>query len=317
MPRGKDIKIISGNSNIHFAEAICAKLGQNLCDVLVQTFPDGEISVSMNESVRGSDVFIVQSTCRPVNSHLMEMLILIDACKRASAYRITAVMPYFGYAQQDRKFKSRDPISAKLVANLITAAGADRVLTMDLHATQIQGFFDIPVDHMLAAQLFAAHYQNHFPDVSDVMVVSPDVGGVRRARAFADRMGMELAVMDKRRDEENQVEIMNIIGDVEGKRIILYDDIVETAGTLCKAAIALEEIGKAREVYSCASHGVLSENAIELVENSNIKELLLTDTIPFPNAELSDKIKYITAAQLFTDAIDCIFNEQAVSTVFE
>ena len=316
MAHGKDIKIISGNSNSDFAESVSKSLSIRLCDTEVTTFPDGEISVSMNESVRGSDVFIIQSTCFPVNDNLIEMLILIDACRRASASSVTAVMPYFGYARQDRKAKPRDPISAKLVANLIVSAGADRVLTMDLHATQIQGFFDIPVDHMLAAPLFADHYQKQFSDTSDVMVVSPDAGSVRRARAFADRMGMGLAVLDKRRDDANQVHAMNIIGDVEGMRIILFDDIVDTAGTFCEAVRALEEIGGAREIYGCASHGVLSDKAIERIENCNIKELLFTDTIPFRGEELPKKIKYLSAAPLFAEAIGRIFEEVPVSTLF-
>ena len=316
MSHGKDIKIITGNSNIPFAESVCRNIGLRLCSTNVTAFSDGEISISLNETVRGSDVFIIQSTSYPVNEHLMEMLILADACKRASASRITLVIPYFGYARQDRKAKSRDPISAKLVANLITSAGADRVLTMDLHAAQIQGFFDIPVDNLLGSPLFADYYQRKFCDADDVMVVSPDVGSVGRARAFAKKMGLGLAIIDKRREKANHVEVMNIIGSVEGKRIILFDDIVDTAGSFCEAVKALEDIGGAKEIYGCASHGVLSGKAIERIENCNIKELLFTDSIPYRNGKPSDKIKYLTAAPLFAEAIERIFQEVSISTLF-
>ena len=317
MPHGKDIKIISGNSNVPFAESVCRNLGMRLSSTDVTTFSDGEISVSLFESVRGSDVFIIQSTCNPVNDHLMEMLILVDACKRASSGRITVVMPYFGYARQDRKTKSRDPISAKLVANLITSAGADRVLTLDLHAAQIQGFFDIPVDNLVGSPLFADYYQKNFINGDDdIMVVSPDVGSVGRARAFALRMGLNLAIIDKRREKANHSEVMNIIGSVEGKRIILYDDVVDTAGSLCEAAAALEEKGGAKEIYACASHGVLSGHAVELIEKSNIRELIFTDTIPYRSEKPCDKIKYLTAAPLFAEAIERIFEEVSISTLF-
>ena len=316
MSHGKDIKIICGNSNIPFAESVCRNIGIRLCSTNVTTFSDGEVSVSLNETVRGSDVFIIQSTCFPVNEHLVEMLIMVDACKRASASRITVVIPYFGYARQDRKAKSRDPISAKLVANIITSAGADRVLTMDLHAAQIQGFFDIPVDNLIGSLLFADYYQKKFGDANDVMVVSPDVGSVGRARTFASRMGMCLAIIDKRREKANHVEVMNIIGDVEGMRIILFDDIVDTAGSFCEAVRALEEIGGAKEVYGCASHGILSGKAIERIEKCNIKELLFTDTIPYPGKKPCSKIKYLTAAPLFAEAIERIFEEVSISTLF-
>ena len=317
MAHGKDIKIISGNSNIPFAENVCRNIGLRLCRTDVTTFSDGEISVSLYETVRGSDVFIVQSTCQPINDHLMEMLIMIDACKRASASRITAVIPYFGYARQDRKAKSRDPISAKLVANLITSAGADRVLTMDLHAAQIQGFFDIPVDNLLGSPLFADYYNKKFgADTDDVMVVSPDIGSVARARAFAMKLGLGLAIIDKRREKANSSEVMNIIGNVEGKRIILYDDMVDTAGSLCGAAEALLTVGGAKEIYACASHGVLSGNAIELVERSAVKELIFTDTIPYRGEKPCAKIKYRSAAPLFAEAIERIFQEVSISTLF-
>ena len=317
MAHGKDIKIISGNSNIPFAEDVCRNIGLRLCRTDVATFSDGEISVSLHETVRGSDVFIIQSTCAPINDHLMEMLIMVDACKRASASRITCVMPYFGYARQDRKAKSRDPISAKLVANLITSAGADRVLTMDLHAAQIQGFFDIPVDNLLGSPLLADYYSKKFgDDIEDVIVVSPDIGSVARARAFALKLGLGLAIIDKRREKANQSEVMNIIGSVKDKRIILYDDMVDTGGSLYGAAEALINVGGAKEIYACASHGVLSGQAIELLEHSEVREMVFTDTIPYPGAQPCDKIKYLTAAPLFAEAIERTFQEVSISTLF-
>jgi ribose-phosphate pyrophosphokinase len=317
MSTGKEIKIITGNSNKPFAEKVCRNLGMRLSNTVVTSFSDGEISVSLNETVRGADVFIVQSTSTPVNEHLMEMLILVDACKRASASRITVVVPYFGYARQDRKAKSRDPISAKLVANIITSAGADRVLTMDLHAAQLQGFFDIPVDNLLASPLFADYYHRKFSDdTEDVMVVAPDIGSVARARSFAMKMGLNLAIIDKRREKANQAEVMNIIGSVEGKRIILYDDMVDTAGSLCEASKALVETGGVKDIYACASHGVLSGRSIERIEESCIRELVFTDTIPFPADKKSEKIKYLSAAPLFAEAIERIFQEVSISTLF-
>jgi len=316
MAQGRDVKIITGNSNRPFADSVCRSLGVRPCKADVTTFSDGEIHVSLFETVRGSDVFIIQSTSYPINDNLMEMLILVDACKRASARRVTVVMPYFGYARQDRKAKSRDPISAKLVANLITAAGADRVLTMDLHAAQIQGFFDIPVDNLLASPLFCDYFQKKFPDTEDVMVVSPDVGSVARARAFALKMGLGLAIIDKRREQANQAEVMNIIGSVEGKRIILYDDMVDTAGSLCNAAKALDEIGGAKEIFAAASHGVLSGQAMERIENSCIKELVVTDSICHKGNVISGKIKYLTAAPLFGEAIERIFEDVSISNLF-
>ena len=317
MAHGKEIKIIAGNSNARFAEKICRNLGIRLTMTDVNTFADGEISVSLYETVRGADVFIIQSTCAPINDHLMEMLIMVDACKRASASRITTVIPYFGYARQDRKSKSRDPITAKLVANLITSAGSDRVLTMDLHAGQIQGFFDIPVDNLSAAPLFVDYYSRKFlTKADDVMVVSPDIGSVARARAFAMRMDKGLAIIDKRREKANQSEVMNIIGSVEGKRIILFDDMVDTGGSLCSAAKALIEIGGAKEVYACATHGVLAKQAVELVAESPIKELVFTDTIPSHSDVECEKIKYLTAAPLFAEAIERIFQEMSISSLF-
>ncbi|MBR7081709.1 MAG: ribose-phosphate pyrophosphokinase [Oscillospiraceae bacterium] len=315
---GKDIKVFSGNANKQLAVSICRNIGIPLGDANVVSFSDGEVSVSLYETVRGSDVFIVQSTCQSVNDNLMELLIMIDACKRASAGRITAVMPYFGYARQDRKAKARDPISAKLVANLITTAGADRVLTMDLHAPQIQGFFDIPVDNILGGPLFCDYFRKRFADcIDDTMVVSPDVGSVARARNFAMRLGMNLAIVDKRREKANQSEVMNIIGKVRDKHVILFDDMVDTAGSLCGAAKALVEIGGARDVYACASHGVLSGSAIERIEASHIKELLLLDSIPYHSEQKCDKIQYLSVASTFAEAIERIYEEVSISTLFK
>ena len=304
---GKDIKIFSGTSNRPLADAICKELGTELGNAEVGVFSDGENFVSIYETVRGSDVFVVQSTCSPVNDNLMELLIMIDALKRASAGRITAVMPYFGYARQDRKTKPRDPISAKLVANLITRAGADRVLTMDLHANQIQGFFDIPVDNLLGNPIFTRHFAERFgDDVEGTMVVSPDVGSVARARAFAQKLGMGLAIVDKRRQKANSSEVMNIIGDVRGRGVILFDDMVDTGGSLCGAAKALVELGGATEVYACASHGVLSGPAIDRIEKSVIKEVIFLDTIPPRPGVKCEKIKYLSVAKRFAEAGECI-----------
>jgi ribose-phosphate pyrophosphokinase len=315
---GKDIKIFSGNSNKALAENICRHIGIRLGDSSVTHFSDGEISVSLYETVRGSDVFIVQSTCGPVNNNLMELLIMIDAARRASAGRITAVIPYFGYARQDRKAKARDPISAKLVANLITSAGADRVLTLDLHAPQIQGFFDIPVDHLVAAPLFSDYYIKMFGEGNeDVIVVSPDVGSVARARNFAHRMGLGLAIVDKRRERANQSEVMNIIGDVRGKHVILFDDMVDTAGSLCGAVKAIVEIGGAKDIYACATHGVMSGPALQRLKESYIKEMVFADSIPYPCSEKIDKIKYLSVAPMFAEAIERIYEEVSISTLFK
>ena len=314
---GKDIKIFSGNSNPKLALDICRKLGTQLGNAEVGTFSDGEKSVSIYETVRGSDVFVVQSTCSPVNDNLMELLIMIDAMRRASAGRITAVIPYFGYARQDRKTKPRDPISAKLVANLITRAGADRVLTMDLHANQIQGFFDIPVDNLLGNPIFTNYLHDRFNgSEDDVIVVSPDVGSVARARAFAQKLGMGLAIVDKRRQKANSSEVMNIIGDVKGKKVILFDDMVDTAGSLCGAAQALVELGGAVDVIACASHGVLSGPAVERIEKSVIKELYFLDTVPPKEGVKCEKIKYLSVAHMFAEAIERIYEEVSVSKLF-
>ena len=314
---GKDIKIFSGNSNPKLALDICRKLGTQLGNAEVGTFSDGEKSVSIYETVRGSDVFVVQSTCSPVNDNLMELLIMIDAMRRASAGRITAVIPYFGYARQDRKTKPRDPISAKLVANLITRAGADRVLTMDLHANQIQGFFDIPVDNLLGSPIFVRHFMQKYADCHDeVMVVSPDVGSVARARAFAQKLDMPLAIVDKRRQKANSSEVMNIIGDVRDKRVILLDDMVDTGGSLCGAAKALVEIGGAKSVTACASHGVLSGPAVQRIQESALDEVIFLDTIPARPDVNCDKIKYLSVAEMFAEAIERIYEEISVSKLF-
>ncbi len=322
---GKDIKVFTGNSNPKLAKDICMELGIPLGNCEVGCFSDGENFASIYETVRGSDVFVVQSTCsfvkdgKPgtVNDSLMELLIMIDALKRASAGRITAVIPYFGYARQDRKTKPRDPISAKLVANLITEAGADRVLTMDLHANQIQGFFDIPVDNLLGSPIFVDYFTRKFKDFSDdTMVVSPDVGSVARARAFAQKLGMPLAIVDKRRQKANSSEVMNIIGDVEGKHVILLDDMVDTGGSLCHAAKALVELGGAKDVSACASHGVLSGPAVDRIKDSVINEVMFLNTIPPREGVVCDKIKYISVAHMFAEAISHIYMETSVSPLF-
>ena len=314
---GKEIKVFTGNSNRNLAENICKELGIRLGHNEVKTFADGEVSVSTYETVRGADVFVVQSTCKPVNDNLMELLVMIDAFRRASAGRITAVIPYFGYARQDRKAKARDPISAKLVANMLTCAGADRVLTMDLHASQIQGFFDIPVDNMLGSPLFVRYYKRKFAgETDDMIVVSPDVGSVARARTFSQRMGMGLAIVDKRRQKANSSEVMNIIGDVKDKKVILLDDMVDTAGSLCGAANALVEVGGAKEVYACASHGVLSGPALQRIKDSVIKELVFLDTIPLPEGAEDSRIKQLSVAPMFAEAIERIYEEISVSTLF-
>lgn len=312
---GKDIKIFSCNSNLEVAGQIAKTLGLPLGDMVVKTFADGEIAVSINESVRGSDVFVVQSTCKPVNNNLMELLIAIDAFKRASAGRITAVIPYYGYARQDRKAKARDPISAKLTADLITCAGADRVLTMDLHAAQIQGFFNIPVDHLLGVPLLSKYFVDKLKNEprENIVVVSPDLGSVTRARKFAERLDASIAIIDKRRPLANVSEVMNIIGDVKGKKCILVDDMVDTAGTLCNAANALVEKGGASTVYACATHGVLSHPALERIENSVIAELVLLDTIPVHENTPSGKIKSLTIADVFAEAIHRIYSDRSVS----
>ena len=315
---GKNIKILAGNSHPALAMQIASALGLPLAKCTVGHFADGEVSVSISETVRGSDVFLIQSTCNPVNDNLMELLVMIDACKRASAGRITAVIPYFGYARQDRKSKARDPISAKLVADIITAAGADRVLTMDLHAQQLQCFFDIPVDNLMGASVLIPYIAGKFGrGRDDVMIISPDLGSVTRCRKFCEKLDYRLAIIDKRRPRANVSEVMNIIGDVKGKTCILSDDLIDTAGTLCHAAEALIKIGGAKEVYACASHGVLSGPAIQRLEESPIKKLTLLDTIPLPAEKRSDKIELLQVAPVFTEAIARIYEESSVSPLFD
>ena len=318
---GENIQIFCGNSNPSFAQTICDELGLPMGKAVVKNFADGEASVYLEETVRGADVFLVQSTCKPVNDHLMELLVMIDACRRASAGRITAVIPYYGYARQDRKARSRDPISAKLVANMLTVAGANRILTMDLHANQIQGFFDIPLDHLVGSPSFVEYYMNKFPEdkfniEEDFVVVSPDVGSVGRARNFASKMHMSLAIVDKRRPKANVSEVMNIIGDVHGKTCILYDDMVDTAGSLCGAAKALVEVGGAKEVYACATHGVLSGPAYERIEASPIKEMLFLNTIPQVGNTPSGKIKFLDVAPIFARAIEHIHGATSIADLF-
>ncbi|NEZ47674.1 ribose-phosphate diphosphokinase [Clostridium niameyense] len=314
---GKNIKIFSGNSHPKLAKDIADILGAEVGDAQVSTFSDGEIAVNIKETVRGTDLFIVQSTNAPVNDNLMELLIMIDAFKRASAGRITAVIPYYGYARQDRKAKARDPITAKLVADLLTAAGADRVLTMDLHASQIQGYFNIPVDHLLGSPILARYFvEKGFGDRDDVVVVSPDLGSVTRARKFADKLHAPIAIIDKRRPKANVSEVMNIIGDIKDKTVILIDDMIDTAGTITNGANALIDMG-AKEVYACCTHAVLSGPAIERIEDSKIKELVMLNTIDLPEDKKLDKFKVLSVAPVFAEAIKRIYEDMSVSKIFE
>ncbi|MBQ1413941.1 MAG: ribose-phosphate pyrophosphokinase [Clostridia bacterium] len=314
---GKDIKIFSCNANRALAQAICDGLHEKMGSSDVTKFSDGEISVSLKESVRGSDCFVVQSTSNPVNDNLMEMLIMIDALKRASAGRITAVIPYMGYARQDRKAKARDPISAKLCADLITTAGADRVLTMDLHAAQIQGFFNIPVDHLMGSPILAKYFKEKIGDnTSDYMCVSPDLGSVTRVRNFAQRLDCPMAIVDKRRQRANVCEVMNIIGDVSGKKVLLIDDMVDTAGTICNAAEALIKNG-AVEVSACATHAVLSGPALERIEKSPIKEFVFLDTIYLPEEKRLEKFTILSTASYFAEAIERIYTDKPISLIFD
>ena len=309
-----EFKVFAGNSNDVLAEEIASLMGKPLGRCTVKKFSDGEVSVSIWESVRGCDVFINQSTCNPVNDNLMELLIMIDAMKRASAGRITAVIPYYGYARQDRKAKARDPITAKLVANMLEAAGADRVLTMDLHAAQIQGYFDIPVDHLLGMPII----QNYFiqKEIEDLVIVSPDHGSVPRARKMAEPLNCPIAIVDKRRPEPNKSEIMNIIGDVAGKNCIIIDDMIDTAGTISNAANAIKELG-AKSVRAAATHAVLSGPAIERLENSAIEELVLLNTMPISEEKIISKMKILSVGPLFADAMTRIHTNDTISKLFE
>jgi ribose-phosphate pyrophosphokinase len=310
----RKLKIFSCTSNLPLARAIAQHIETSLGAGEVVRFSDGEVSVRIEESVRGADVFIVQSTCHPSNDNLMELLVMIDALKRASAKRITAVIPYYGYARQDRKTRPRDPITAKLVANLLTVAGANRILVIDLHAGAIQGFFDIPVDHMTAVPLLAEHFSNR--DKDELVVVSPDMGGVTRARDMAQRLGGPIAIIDKRRPRANVAEIMNIIGDIRGKRAILVDDIIDTAGTITLGAQALLDHG-AKEVYACCTHPVFSGPAMERLAKAPIKELVVCDTILLPEEKRLPNIKICSVAELLADAIVRIHEDLSISTLFD
>lgn len=311
---GNEIKIFSGNSNRPLAEAIAARLNTSLGEMEVTHFSDGEIYVRYDESIRGKDVFLIQSTSYPVNTNLMELLIMIDAAKRASAGRITAVMPYFGYARQDRKARSRDPITAKLVADLLTSAGADRVLTMDLHAAQIQGFFNIPVDNLLGGPTL----YNYFADKMDenYIVVSPDIGSVNRARKVAERLNCPMAIIDKRRPKANVMEVMNIIGNVEGKKCLLVDDMIDTAGTIVQGAQALVDQG-AIEIHACCTHAVLSGPAIERLEKSAITELVMLDTVQLPPEKMLSKMKILSTAEIFAAAIENVYLDKPMSKIYD
>ena len=310
------LKLFSANANNTLAEEIAEYLGIPVGSSKVRTFSDGEICLEINESVRGADIFIIQPTCYPVNNHYMELLIMIDAMKRASAQRITAVMPYYGYARQERKSKARDPISAKLMANLITAAGADRVVAMDLHASAIQGFFDIPLDHLPGVPLLAEYYKNM--EMNNLVVVSPDLGGVTRARDLADRLGADIAIIDKKRPEANKAEIMHVIGDINGKNVIMVDDMIDTAGTITKGAQKLKDMG-AEKVYACCTHPVFSPPALERLEESVITEVLTTNTIPinYERQGNSSKTKIISVASLLGEAIIRIHENLSVSRLFD
>jgi len=310
---GNIIKIFSGNAHREMANEIASHLGLPLSRADIKKFSDGEIFVEIKENVRGTDVFVVQPTCTPVNDHLMELVIMVDALRRASARRITAVVPYYGYARQDRKNAPRVPITAKVVAEMFMAVGVRRVLCMDLHAGQIQGFFNIPVDHLYAAPVMLKYIQENF---EDVVMVSPDAGGVERTRAYAKRLNSDLAIIDKRRDKPNECQAMNVIGDVEGKTAVLVDDMVDTAGTLCAGAQTLLDNG-AKEVHACCSHPVLSGPAIERISSSNMKSLVVTNSIPLrSDAKECEKIKVLSVSELLADAINRIHNEDSVSSLF-
>ncbi len=311
---GNEIKLFAGSSNKLLAEAIARKLNTTLGEAEVGKFSDGETSVHLAETVRGRDLFIIQSTSAPVNDNLMELLIMIDAAKRSSAGRITAVIPYFGYARQDRMARSRDPITAKLVADLLTSAGADRILTMDLHAAQIQGFFNIPVDNLLGGPRLYSYYADKLGD--DFIVVSPDIGSVTRSRKVAERLGCPMAIIDKRRPKANVMEVMNIIGSVEGKRCLLVDDMIDTAGTICQGAQALVDAG-AKEIRACCTHAVLSGQAIERLDKSPISELVMLDTIQLPDEKKLPKIKILSTADIWAAAIENVYLDRPMSKIYD
>lgn len=314
-----EYKIFAGNSNTELAEEIAAIMGKPLGKSTVSKFSDGEISVSLWESVRGEDVYIIQSTCNPTNDNLMELLIMIDAMKRASASRINAVIPYYGYARQDRKAKSRDPITAKLTADLLSVAGVDRVITMDLHASQIQGYFDIPVDHLVGMPILGKYFKELIKNGTidnDIVVVSPDLGSVTRTRSLSGILECPIAIVDKRRPKPNVSEIMNIIGDINGKTAILVDDMIDTAGTITNAANAIKKLG-AKEVYACATHPVLSGPAIQRIQDSEIKQMILLNTIPVPMEKRIAKMKILSVAPLFAETMMRVFNNESVSKLFD
>ena len=310
----QDYKIFTGNADRKLAEEISSKLGKSLGKCEVKRFSDGEIAINMNESVRGCDCFIIQSTCNPVNDNLMEILIMIDSMKRASAGRINVVMPYYGYARQDRKAKARDPITSKLVADLLEAAGADRVVTMDLHAAQIQGYFDIPVDHLVGMPILIDYWKKK--EIEDLVVVSPDHGSVTRARNMAEPLGVPIAIVDKRRPEPNKSEIMNIIGDVKGKNCIIVDDMIDTAGTICNAGRAIMELG-AKSVSCGATHAILSGPAVQRLEESPFEEVVLLNTVPVGEEKNIDKMVHLSVAPLFAEAISRIHTNESVSKLFD
>lgn len=312
----KHIKIFAGSSNPSLAQAICKDLGIELGELTISQFADGEIGVRIEETVRGKDVYFIQSTSKPVNEHLMEALIVIDALKRASAHTINFVCPYYGYARQDRKNRGREPITAKLVADLIEAAGANRVIAVDLHAAQIQGYFDVPLDHFAAAPILAEYFKDKVADADgQFVVVSPDLGGVTRARKLADLLDTPIAIIEKNRPRPNESEVMNIIGKVEGQNCIIIDDMIDTAGTITNAADALIERG-AKDVYISATHGLFSRNAIERIENSKVKECIVTDTIHLEESKKSPKIKIMSIHELISEAIRRINTKQSVSGLF-
>lgn len=312
MPEG--IRLLTGNANKRLADEVAEYLGIHVCDTAITTFSDGEIMIQINENVRGSDIFVLQSTCTPVNDNIIELLLMIDALKRASAGRITAVIPYYGYARQDRKVQPRVPISSKLVADLITVAGANRVLTVDLHAGQIQGFFNIPVDHLYASPVLLDYIRKC--NFNDLVIVSPDAGGVERARAFAKRLNASLAIIDKRRERVNVSEVMNVIGDVKGRETIILDDLIDTAGTTTQAASALKEKGAKRVLAAC-THAVLSGPAIDRINNSVLEELIVTNTIPLDSKkERCKKLTVLSIAPLLGEAIKRIHEESSISSLF-
>lgn len=313
-PSIENLCIISGNANRPLAQRIADHIGVRIYDAIVSKFNNGETQVMITESIRGKDIFIIQPTSQPVNDNLMELLIMADACKRASAHSITAVVPYYAYARQDRKTRGREPISAKLVANLMTAAGLNRVVTVDLHAGQIQGFFDIPVDHLAAAPVIAEYFKTH--DFKDLVVVSPDLGGVTRARVLGDYLKAPIAIIEKRRPRPGEAEVMNVIGDVKDKTAIMIDDIVDTAGSLCEGAKALDRLG-AKEIYAACSHAILSDPAVDRINHSVIEKLVITDTILLPEEKHSPKIIVLSMAESIGDVMMCIQNHKSVSLLFK